>query len=102
MDGENMEDQILRKIRAELKRGITEECQVVYLLVEIRKLLDRDGKNAEPYNSLRLYSDWAVHFSLWGPRAQNIVIQADAYYPKLLLGTLSEEEKKQFPKDVLA
>jgi hypothetical protein len=93
-----MEDQILRKIRAELERGITEECQVVYLLVEIRKLLDRDGKNAEPYNSLRLCSDWAVHVSLSWSRAQNIVIQADAYYPKLLSGTLSEEEKNNFQR----
>jgi hypothetical protein len=36
-----------------------EECHVLYLLVEIRKILDRD-KN-EKYPILRFYCDWSVH-----------------------------------------
>jgi len=38
---------------------LSEECHVVYLLVEIRKLLDRDNNSAYPL--LRFYCDWCVH-----------------------------------------
>jgi hypothetical protein len=92
------EDQLISKIRAEMERGITSECQVVYLLVEIRKLMDRDTTKAAPYNSLRLYSDWAVHIHLYGPQAQEIVKRADAHYPKLMNGTATEQEKADFEK----
>ena len=93
-----MEDQIVAKLRSELERGITTECQVVYVLVEIRKLLDRDTKNAPPYNSLRLYSNWVVHVELTGLQAQNVVKRADAFYPKIMAGTLNEEEKGDFAR----
>jgi hypothetical protein len=49
-----MEDQLIAKVRRELDHGITTESQVVYLLVELRKLLDRNRKNAKPYDSIRL------------------------------------------------
>jgi len=93
-----MEDHIVAKIRAELKRGIKSECQAVYLLVEIRKLLDRDRQGMQPYNSLRLYTDWAVHVRLDGPQAQEIVKKADAFYPKMINGTHSEEERSEFAR----
>jgi hypothetical protein len=90
------EDEIVRKMRAELKRGITYESQALYLMVEIRKLLDKNRKAANPYNSLRLYSDWAVHVELSGPQAQGIVKKADAFYQKLKDGTHSEADTKAF------
>jgi hypothetical protein len=37
----------------------TEEAQVVYLLIEIRKILDRDSNMKYPL--LRFYCDWCVH-----------------------------------------
>ena len=37
----------------------TEECHVVYTLVEIRKVLDRD--NNRKYPILRFYCNWSVH-----------------------------------------
>ena len=91
-----MEDQIVRKVRAELERGITSECQAVYLLVEIRKLLDRDRKGTVTYNSLRLYSDWAVHVELDRRQSQEIVKKADSFYRKQADGTLSEDENRDF------
>jgi len=93
-----MENQIIMKIRSEMDHVTKSECQVVYLLVEIRKLMDRDKKATEPYNSLRLYSDWAVHVGLAGPQAQDIVKKADAFYPKLMDGTATAEEKADFKK----
>lgn len=38
---------------------ITEECHAVYVLVEIRKVLDRDYNDKYPL--LRFYCDWCVH-----------------------------------------
>lgn len=37
----------------------TEECQIVYLFVEIRKVLDRE--NNRKYPILRFYCNWSVH-----------------------------------------
>lgn len=37
----------------------TEECHVLYLLVEIRKVLDRDSNRKYPI--LRFYCNWSVH-----------------------------------------
>lgn len=92
-----MEDQLKTKIKAELKRGIKSESQVVYFLVEIRKLLDK-SKHAIPYNSLRLYSNWVVHVELTHAQAQNIVRKADVLYPKLIAGTLNNADKADFSR----
>ena len=93
-----MEDQIIEKIRAEMERGITSECQAVYLLVEIRKLLDRDRSSAKRYKSLRLFGNWVVHVRLDNDQAQEIVRRADAFYVKLVNGTLSHEEITDFAR----
>jgi hypothetical protein len=93
-----MKDQLIAKIRRELDRGITTESQVVYVLVELRKLLDRNREHAKPYDSIRLYSDWVVHIRLNGPQAQEIVKKADAFYPKLIEGSMSEDEKADFAR----
>ena len=37
-----MTEEIIRKLTAQLNNGITTEVQVVYLLVGIRKLIERD------------------------------------------------------------
>ncbi len=37
----------------------TEECHIVYLMVEIRKILDYE--DAKDYSLLRFYCDWTVH-----------------------------------------
>jgi hypothetical protein len=56
-----MKDELIRKIQDVLGRRITNEKQVVYLLVELRKLMDRDNyKNPV----LRTFSNWVVHTSL--------------------------------------
>lgn len=96
-----MKDDIVRKIKAEVKRGITTESQAVYLMVEVRKLLDkdrmkRDPNSAEPFPVIRHYSDWTVHVSLSFPRAQTIVKLADKLYPNLASGTMTDEEKAEF------
>ena len=56
-----MKDELIRKIQHVLDRPIISEMQVVYLLVELRKLMDRDGYK-DPI--LRTFSNWVVHTSL--------------------------------------
>jgi hypothetical protein len=56
-----MKDELIRKIQHVLDRRITNEKQVVYLLVEVRKLMDRD-QYKDPI--LRTFSNWVVHTSL--------------------------------------
>ncbi len=56
-----MKDELLRKIQVVLNRRITNEKQVVYLLVEVRKLMDRDDYK-DPI--LRTFSNWVVHTTL--------------------------------------
>ncbi len=40
-----------------------EECEIVYLMVELRKLLDRKREQNKPenYSLVRFHADWVVH-----------------------------------------
>ena len=61
----NMKVDIEQKLRTFLgsRMPFNQECQVVYLLVEIRKILDHenDRGNNGRYPLLRFFSDWSVH-----------------------------------------
>ena len=56
-----MRDELLKKIENTLSEGITSEKDVVYLLVEIRKLMDRDNY-LDPV--IRSFTNWVVHVEL--------------------------------------
>ena len=58
---DKMTDELLEKIRKTLDDGITQEKDLVYLLVEIRKLMDREKYTDEV---IRSFSDWVVHIEL--------------------------------------
>jgi hypothetical protein len=53
--------ELIRKLNSFLNKNkvFKEECQVVYLLVEIRKILEHD--NETDYKLLRFFCDWTVH-----------------------------------------
>jgi hypothetical protein len=53
-----MTDELVRKIQHLLHRRIRNEMRVVYLLVELRKLMDREKYN-DPI--LKTMSNWVVH-----------------------------------------
>ena len=55
--------EILRKVDRLLKThtSLTEESEVVYLFVEIRKFLDQMEDGGRGYELLRFYCDWIVH-----------------------------------------
>jgi hypothetical protein len=56
---------IVDKLYLELQRPIETEMQVVYILVELRKMLEHDGKKKQ-YPVLNMYGNWAVHTKLSG------------------------------------
>ena len=73
-----MKNDIIGKLAGELAEEVTSERQTVYLLVELRKLieLNKEGTN---YPSLKFHCDWVAHPVLQGMAAQNIVRLFDRY-----------------------
>jgi len=57
-----MEEAIKEKLSNVLAEPIEKECQVVYIMVEIRKLLDRFS--VQKYNLLRFFCDWILHIEI--------------------------------------
>ncbi len=57
-----MLNEIKDKLEIELRKPITEESQVVYILSRVRKMLEIDEKiNQGKYKKLKFYCDWALH-----------------------------------------
>ena len=75
-----MTEDIIDKLRAELDRGICSEVQIVYLLVGIRKLIERDNL---AYPELRFHCDWALHSQLDRAGARAILQLFDSAHPSL-------------------
>jgi hypothetical protein len=67
-----MKPDILTKLAAELHEPIGSERQVVYIMVELRKLIELNGDGAQ-YKALKLHCDWVAHPRLAGTQAQEIV-----------------------------
>jgi inhibitor of KinA sporulation pathway (predicted exonuclease) len=87
-----MTDELIKKLSLELREPITHERQVVYILVLVRKMLDRLGETTpDEYLSLRLYCDWVVHLNLYFRQARTIVRDVDALYPKLVAETEADD-----------
>lgn len=74
---------IAQKLMEELRQAITSERQVVYILVELRKLLEKKGELDWPrYRALKTCCDWAVHPKLSLASAQAITKLFDEYEAK--------------------
>jgi len=60
-----MKEQIVEKLKNFLSErpSITEEFEVVYIMVELRKLLDRERERSasNSYSLVRFHADWALH-----------------------------------------
>src|ERR1022692_1084374 len=57
------EGSIIPKLEVALRRPIKTEMQVVYILVELRKLLEHKNKK-DAYPALNFYGNWVVHTKL--------------------------------------
>jgi hypothetical protein len=73
-----MKDDIVAKLSRELEQEIASERQVVYILVEARKLLEQQ-QALRTFRAFKLCADWAVHPKLLGKDAQLVLKYFDAY-----------------------
>jgi len=69
---------IVLKLNREFDAEIATERQVVYILVEARKLLEQQG-TLKTFPAFNLCSDWAVHPKLNRASAQFVLGHFDAY-----------------------
>jgi hypothetical protein len=82
-----MKPDIVDKLRFELREPIQSERQVVYILAELRKLLELEsiarsaaGEPADSsYFALRFFCDWSVHVRLDQSGARRIVQRFNQY-----------------------
>ena len=58
-----MPPQLIENIRRQLTNHVSEDAHVVYMMVEIRKLIDQE-KLEKHYPWLKLVCDWTVHTSI--------------------------------------
>jgi hypothetical protein len=72
----NMIPDITRKLQELIAGGITTEAHVVYLVAQIRKLLE--DLNADQYQHLKFHCDWPLHTKLDRSAAQRILVHFDA------------------------
>lgn len=58
-----MKEDISKKLKDHLSLHdpVTEEAHVVYVMVEVRKLLDRLPDSGTSYDLIRFYCDWTLH-----------------------------------------
>jgi hypothetical protein len=85
---QQMKDELIQKIQNVLNKRINTEAQVVYLLVEVRKLMDRDQYKD---SVLRTFSNWIVHTSLDNPSEGSAFILGEFDH---LFAELHERQKK--------
>ncbi len=72
-----MRDDIVEKLRQELANGIQTEAQVVYLLVELRKLIEQ-SEEQDRYLSVLFFCDWAVHVQMDRKSALHLLQELDS------------------------
>jgi hypothetical protein len=90
-----MTPDIIRKLTKELDAGITTEVQVVYVLVGIRKIIERD-KLERKYGALKFHCDWALHPSMDRASAKEILMPFETAHPLLNKGV----ELAELPSDL--
>ncbi len=78
---------IVMKLNDLLAGPVDNECKVVYLLTEVRKLVEHTyGKRGRPF-ALNLYCAWALHVDLHGlDTVGPFFQQVDAYVDGVLVG----------------
>lgn len=90
-----MKDDIVEKLHAHLSDDIDTECKVVYLLCEVRKLMEKHGPTPL---GLRFYCHWALHVDLTHPSTTRpFLTQADAFAGRILNGAIDlGEDRRMF------
>ena len=74
---------LYEKIKKLFDHGITRECEVVYLLTCIRKVLDQEENNAR-WDRLKFYCNWALHANLTNSEAKRILSLFNDWHSTLM------------------
>ena len=89
-----MQSTIITKLKRELAEPVSTERQVVYILVEIRKLLELAASQAK-YDALWFHASWAVHPRMSKGVAKTLLEYFDEAYP-----LLKDKEIYELPFDL--
>lgn len=87
---------IISKLANLLTTGIQTEAEVVYLLVQVRKVLEHD--QSTEYGSLKFHCDWALHTAMDRASAQVLLKVFDA--ANLELKTDPTKKLDDLPKPI--
>lgn len=92
-----MKHQLVEKLRIAVSERISKECQVVYILAESRKLLEKFPPATIPF-ALRMYCHWALHIDLTAPNTTERFLQrVDSFVESVLAGSSDiVEERRMF------
>jgi hypothetical protein len=91
-----MRNDIVEKLNREFSQDIVDERQVVYILVETRKLLEQQD-SLKNFRAFKLCSDWAVHPKLNQASAQFVLGYFDAYEAEYRKSGVTVAESKLQP-----
>ena len=76
-----MKDQLKDKIENTLRKTQKEESDIVYLMVKIRKYLEKDKNKGSRYKILKSYCDWSLHDKITNNKTcQNILKETEQEY----------------------
>lgn len=91
-----MKNDIAEKLNREFAQEVVSERQVVYMLVETRKLLEQQD-TLKNFRAFKLCSDWAVHPKLNQASAQIVLGYFDAYEAEFQKSGVTVAEYKLQP-----
>jgi hypothetical protein len=80
-----MEDELLAKMHGRIDAGVTCEEDLLFLLVKMRKLLERKELKRD-YPALLFYCDWSVHAVMDRQGAKDMLRQVDELIDRYLDG----------------
>jgi len=96
-----MKDEIVAKLAPVVSDLVGSECEVVYILCEVRKLLEKYPTNPIPV-ALKLYCHWALHIDLTKlGRTGPLLDRIDAYVGSVLEGGLDIVAENAMCRDFL-
>lgn len=95
-----MKDQLVEKLRAAVSEKITSERQVVYVLAESRKLLEKYPPDPLPL-ALKMYFHWALHVDLTSPgTTERFLERVDRFVASILAGSRDIVEEGQMFREI--
>jgi len=78
-----MRNAIIEKLNKELSKEIKTAAQVVYILMEVRKVIKDHDSSADRYPILSFFCDWVVHVKMDRQAARRMLGEVRGFYAGL-------------------